>query len=754
MQPLRSIELGEALAGETVRAGSTATRGSAAGRFKSVFFDLPAGLAGGLTVFAYCASYAALIFQGDLADGVPLLVWGFMISAAFAGLIAGSLTKLQPLGFGPDSAAAGLLVSLVASVGGSVKANGGSIAESVATTVLALWLTGILSYAAMWLLGYWRAARFFRFVPYSVVAGFLGSTGILLVMAGISLSLGGPFHGKFPAAALTLAGLEKLAASAALAALLLVFRIRLQRRLLLSLGALLACAFALLLAHLASSSTPGPALFLQNRQDIRPWLPFEFAMSAGVHWKILAFHLPQMLAAVFVVQISNVVKTSSIEITRSKACDLDAEFQYNGAATLAAAVFGGIGASISTGVSSALTSAGGRTRLSGVFAALFVGSLLLLKVDILNVVPVPFLAGLAIFLGLVLFIESFRLPLLQRAWLDLVPAVGIMLICLRFGHMTGVAAGILLACLMFAYSYAKLGPVKRHVTAASLSSNVVRAKEHTGILRREGDAIHIYWISGYLFFGTSDRLFEDIRRGIEAQRGPQIEYIVLDMAEVTGMDSSAGISLVKLKNLCAGQGIRLIFCGLSYTVEANLKTIGLLPAGGERMAFADRNEALAWCETGLLAAKGAKPDPAAGKLENWLIEELGENATKAILPYFERKPLKENETLYNQGDSAGTIDLVAEGSIAIVLRRGQADGFRLRLMKTQTVVGEMGFFRNSLRTASVVGAGEGVVYSLTREAFDRLEKDSPSAAISFLEFIVRTLADRVDFANRETAALL
>lgn len=81
---------------------STAPRPEARSHVKTKVFDIPAAFAGSLITAAYSMSYAALIFQGDLAAGVPSAAWGFMISAAFAGLIAGSLTKLEPLGFAPN----------------------------------------------------------------------------------------------------------------------------------------------------------------------------------------------------------------------------------------------------------------------------------------------------------------------------------------------------------------------------------------------------------------------------------------------------------------------------------------------------------------------------------------------------------------------------------------------------------------------------------------------------------------------------
>ncbi len=195
-------------------------------------------------------------------------------------------------------------------------------------------------------------------------------------------------------------------------------------------------------------------------------------------------------------------------------------------------------------------------------------------------------------------------------------------------------------------------------------------------------------------------------------------------------------------------------CGLKDALRAKLAAGGASAEWTRQLVFPDRNEALAWCETDLLERRDACPASLGGKLDAWLGGELGQEAAEAILPYFERKLLRAGDVLYQQGDAAQTIDLVADGSVAIVIRRDGAPDYRLRLMKTHTVVGEMGFFRNALRAASVISAEDSAVYSLTRDAFARLEMENPAVANRFLEFIIRILANRIDFANRETAALL
>jgi SulP family sulfate permease len=72
---------------------------------------------------------------------------------------------------------------------------------------------------------------------------------------------------------------------------------------------------------------------------------------------------------------------------------------------------------------------------------------------------------------------------------------------------------------------------------------------------------------------------------------------------------------------------------------------------------------------------------------------------------------------------------------------------------TYAVVGEMGFFRRSIRTATVSSDGPATLFTLTRANFDRMRVERPDLAASFDDFIFRVLADRLEFANHAIAAL-
>src|SRR5262249_34938907 len=139
-----------------------------------------------------------------------------------------------------------------------------------------------------------------------------------------------------------------------------------------------------------------------------------------------------------------------------------------------------------------------------------------LNFDLPGLIPIPVVAGLVYYLGYTFLVDALWRPYVQRAWLDILLAVGIAIACVQYGYLVGVLGGIIGGCLLFAGSYARIGAVRRHVTRAQFASNVDRSAEAGAHLRETGDAIQLYWLAGYIFFGSSEGVFERVRDDVEA----------------------------------------------------------------------------------------------------------------------------------------------------------------------------------------------------------------------------------------------
>jgi sulfate permease, SulP family len=463
---------------------------------------------------------------------------------------------------------------------------------------------------------------------------------------------------------------------------------------------------------------------------------------------------PQFLAVAIVGLVSLVTKVASIEVIRQTSGNLDREFRAHGAANLVAVPLGGIACALQTGPSMLLEQAGGATRMSGVAAALVLGMVALSHFDLVALIPLPIIAGLVFYLGYTFFVDAFSRPYVQRAWQDLLLAILIMLVCIVDGFVVGVLVGVIGACVRFALTYARLGVIRRHATRVLFASNVDRSAEASAYLRESGEAIQLYWLTGYIFFGSSEGLFDRIRGDIELRPAHLVAHVVLDFAMVSGADASAIMSLIKLRNFCDQQGITVVYCSLSRGHRAALEQSGFFGVHSAHRAFADFDVALAWCEDQLIAKQQLECEANATGFEAWLQQQLGASVQVAdVMPYLEQKRIAGPETLYREGEPADTVDLVAAGNLTVDISKRGGGLLRVRRITTHTMLGEMGFVRRSVRAATVSSDGPAVIFTLTRAAFVRMRHERPDLADAFSDFVMRTLADRIEAANRAAAAL-
>jgi SulP family sulfate permease len=466
----------------------------------------------------------------------------------------------------------------------------------------------------------------------------------------------------------------------------------------------------------------------------------------------MAALLPELLAVTVVALVSLVTKVSAIELARQTSGDLDREFRGHGVASLMAAPFGGLTCNLQPATSQLLHHAAGTTRISGVVCALALGLVAVADLDLPGLIPIPIVAGILFYLGYNFIIDALGRLYTQRAWIDLLLAFAITVVCIWYGYLLGVLVGIIGACVLFAISYARRGVVRRHVTRTQFASYVDRSAEAFDYLRKAGDAIQLYWLSGYIFFGSSEGVFERIRGDIEASRPRLVAYVILDFGMVSGLDSSAMVSLAKLRNFCDQQGTTLVYCSLSPALRETLGRGGFFVA--KHQAFADLNVALATCEDWLLAGANVDINKDVAGFETWLQQQLGErHRASELIAYLDRRDTVGSQVLYREGEPADTVDLVAAGKLAIDIATENGGSLRVRQIMTHTVVGEMGFFRRSLRSATVSSDGPAILFTLTRASFERMRREHPELANAFADFIMRVLADRIDFANRAIATL-
>lgn len=727
---------------------------------RSAFFrDCLSGFVFSLVIVTYCISFSALIFQGDLAEGLTLGLSALLVGTVVTGAIIALTSSLVPTGAGPDTPAVAVMSVLAAAVAARLAPSGMSIELIVVHVLIAVSLSTVLTGALLFALGAFKLGIWLRFVPYPVIGGFLAASGWLLVTGGVEVMTG-------IALDLSLSTLKQLMSSSALgpilvgitfALLLLLLRRVVDSFLTLPLtffAAVILADILLLAFGLVDKAGGRDVWYLGGGQGTQFWVPARAVFDYELQWGAIILNAAEIGAVMGVTAISVLLDVSSLEVARQESADLNRELKSNGWANMIAGLAGGAGGNISLSGSILIQEAGAVTRLSGIAAAVFCAGVLLIGTGIVNYVPKPLLGGLLAYLGFVVLMEALVRSPAQRSMTEFLLALAIMAVIVYAGYLFGVMIGIIGACLLFAISYSRIGVVRRHLTRLNFSSNVERSPRETELLREHGAQIHILWISGFIFFGSSNGLFEFIRRTMDQQTEPRLRYLVLDFASVPGLDTSAVLSLVKLRNYCDERAAHIAFAGLNEQLEASFSVAGIYSQDGPHRAFADRNEALEWCE-GLLLSEYETEAATEDSFASWLESVFGGNLDPArLMSYFDRRKFKEGQVVLKQGGRANSVDLLATGSVAITLTDDEGNVTRLRRMAAQTVIGEMGFFRKAPRAAAVIAEQPSVIYRLTRRSFNRMQSEDPETAAAFYQLIVRVLSDRLEFANREISALV
>ena len=735
------------------QAANTLGKSSLGAAMRRAVSDPFAGVIASVVLIANIVSFGALMFPGELNGGIPVAIWAMLIGSCIGGIWIALATSLPPLSVGIDSPTGTVLVLLSAMTSGRILSAGGSPQAAVQGVMLVFILATFACGVLLYVLGSCRLGSYFRFVPSSVVGGFLAATGFFLLAGGIRMTTG---------RTITLEGLtahwgapETIKIASAVVTLAILLSVRQWIK---SAFALPATLLAMWLASVALLRTCGLSgadhgWYFHSLGTLTRWSPFAALHGSALNGPMLVRLLPEILVAALVALISLITKVSSIETGRQASADLDRELRAHGIANMAAVPFGGVAGSLQVGTSSLLEHLGG-ARMSGVACAVTMGIVGMANFDLPGLIPIPLIAGLVFFLAYSFIFDALRRPYQQRAWLDLGLVIIIAIVCLQFGYLTGVLAGLVCACMIFTVSYARLGAVRRHATRAQVPSHVVRTREAAAYLRENGDAIQLYWLSGYIFFGSSEGLFERIQADIGDLPPRKVKYVVLDFRNVPGSDSSAALSLTKLRNFCARRGATLVFCSLSAACRNVLERGGFLRGKNPCAVFDDFQTALSWCERQVLAKSPILIDTSQAGFEAWLQQRLGPNASiPKLVGYLERKEIVEPQIIYREGDAADTLDLVAAGNLNVDIATENGGTRRLRRLATHTVVGEMGFFRRSSRSATVSSDGPAVLFAMTRASLERMRREEPDLAGAFTDFIIRVIADRLEATNREIAAL-
>lgn len=702
-----------------------------------------AGTIVGCDAIARSVAMTAFVFTGALTVGAPFAVVLFFIANAVstAFLTAGRALP-APIFSSVQIAPVAILVPAIGLVGDA--------AGPVGVIVL-LGLTAILTGVVMLTIAYLDLARLVRMLPYPVAAGFLASSGALLILAAIDLTTAGPVE-TVPNILLSGGADAVLPLLTVAFAGLLAVLARYFRNSGVVLG-LLAGTLGLQLAlpylgletaqalRLLYTEAPAPALSIVDGVA---------AARAAITPDLLLQIVPLMLVAALIGILGSMLNSSGIELLLN--ADLESRTVLNriGLGNILIGLMGATTAYLSAthSATAARLSAAGRASAWAMvaiclLAAPFAGAVFLF-------VPTFVSGGLLLFSG-VWIVHAWliqQLGQLNRAdWLLVLAMVSTTL---TFGILAAVGLGVLAASVIFAVHYARVPVVRATTDMTQRRSTVDRGPAQTDYIEANGRAVAIVSLQGFLFFGTATRLGAHVR-GLLSDAA--VRSVVLDFHRVSQIDASAIAAIRRMDLIAQKSDARLVLAGMSGDITAELHRSGI-PAAQSRIAIADTVDAALEAEEERLIARmdpAARDETALSALTRIL--GSGEDAA-ALLGMMTREVVEKGTRLIRQGDPGGDIFIIDRGRLSIRLRQPGGAVFRLRTMASGALIGEVASYAGLDRTADVVAESHAVVYRASADLAQALERDNPARAAALHRMVATTLAEKLDRTNKLLGASL
>lgn len=704
-----------------------------------------------------CSSFAALIFTGPLSGYVGQGIWIGLFTALVVGTIVALASSCPGVIAIPQDRIAPILALM--SVSMVARMDTASAQEKCLAVMAAIAVVSLITGLFLFILGRLRLGNLIRYIPYPVIGGFLAGSGWLLVRGSLRVMTGKAFGFSTLAFYFQPSVLVQWLPGIVFACVVFFAMKRWKHPLTLPL--MLLAAIGLFWIILAVGGIPATAA----RQH--GWLPnlalgqgssglSSFFIINSAPWYLIAQEWSILGTILLTSVVSILLTASALELVAGEEIDLNRELRAAGLATFAAGLGGGMVGFHSLGMSRLVLSMKARSRWVGFASGVLCGLALLAGPSVVLLLPQFVCGGLLCFLGLTFLWEWVYEARRTLNAVDYGVVILILAVVGTVGYPQGVGVGILAATIMFIHNYSRVDVVTHAYSGADLRSNVDRSMSESRLLRERGAQIYVLRLQGFIFFGTANHLLHEVRSRATDAAQAQLKYVIMDFRRVTGLDASAIFSLNKVENLARKQGFNLLLSQVSPDLNTQFQQGGLTGStdGGCKIMH-DLDCALEWCEDRLLAnGNGHANGHTNGhgvRLEQQLQHAWpdGVNA-QGILPYLERLEVPAATHLIRQSEQSESLYFVESGRVTARLEFEDGRTLRLRTMGAGTVVGEVGLFLRGTRAASVVTDQPCIVYRLSANALERMNRENPDLALAFHRYLICLLGERLT----SSAALL
>ena len=702
--------------------------------------EIVAGTLSGFVIVIIIIAFTALIFKGPLAVYFPIGVICALIGAVIVNFITAASSSFAFSIARPEPSAGAILAIICANIADQPMSAVALVSTLFTTIILVTILVGI----TMLFIGHFNFGQLARFLPYPVLGGVI--MGSAWIMARSSLSLMDNshlnFHNMFDK-------INLLQLSIAVSfALSLLFILKNTTRLWMTPIVILMVALMinalLYLNHISHTEAIQSGWFFSSYTPAFTFSSINLSLVTQIHWSVIfnqAGYIASLIGLIIIMLILNV---SALESLNKNNADFDHELKIAGIGNLLAGVCGGASSILSLSGTLLNRSLGATSSISSLIAGFTCATILLVFPKAISYLPIPLVTGVLLFTSGKLMIEWLYYGWFKLPFTDYLTIILILVIIAFWNFLPGVLIGILITCINFVITYAKVDAIKYSTSGQYYHSNVIRTIYEQKWLSQSRYKIMIFKLQGYLFFGSTKVLLDQLKKIVdEEENAEQWEFLILDFQLVTGLDTSGSFNFIRLQQLLPKNQLTLVFSNCSKNVLAYFNQQNVLHKNSSILLFPDLDQGLEWCEQQLLQAMPDELKIRGSSITDSLNQLItNEEQRMLFLGYLERFDLKINDYLMRQGEYSDSLYFIETGTISVLLEKNKGT-IRLSKSGPGTIIGEIGFYLNKFRTASVRAETNCVIYKLTHQALIKLEQEHPAVALVFHKNIIYTLARRL-----------
>jgi len=436
-----------------------------------------------------------------------------LYAAFMVGLITSIFGGRPGMISGATGALAVVMVSLVAR-GNDMGAPGENLG------LYYLFATVILMGFIQIMAGVLKLGKFVRLIPHPVMMGFVNGLAIVIFLSQL-----GMFKKTFEGEKVWLQGSELYLMAGLVGLTMLIMwglpKIKLTKKLPEALIGILTVSTLAILFNF-DVATVGSFIRDGGGEGLKGGLPvFQLELFSKVpfNWETIKFIFPYALILAAIGLIESLMTLNLIDELTDTRGNGNKECVAQGSANIVTGLFGGMGGCAMIGQSIINIKSGGRTRLSGIVAALTLLAFILFGSSYIERVPIAALVGVMFMVVLGTFAwSSFRI-------LNKIPRTDVFVIILVsaltviFDLAIAVFAGVIVSALVFSWENAKK----------------IRARK-----RMKEDGTKVYEIWGPLFFGSISAFNEKF----DIKNDP--ENVEIDFVESRVSDHSALEAILNL----------------------------------------------------------------------------------------------------------------------------------------------------------------------------------------------------------------